>query len=243
MNTMAVKKETESSMSADGIGKENEIYTHRFSAEEEIARARTWEVLVQDFFQDYVSSQDTVVDIGAGDGLFIKNINAARKIAIDLSPHALKLREHGVEVYQASASEFTAVFPEQANVVFMSNFLEHLPSKRDVIQVLEECHRALAPGGAVLILQPNIRYVGPAYWDYIDHHIALTEHSVREALEIVGFRVEKCVPRFLPYTAKSLLGRIAGAAGTSMLIRLYLRFPLLWSVFGQQTFVVARRSR
>ena len=80
----------------------------------------------------------------------------------------------------------------------MSNFLEHMPDKMVLLAVLEECKRALKPGGRVVILQPNIRYAGPQYWDYIDHHIALTEHSLKEALEICGFKIQKIVPQFCP---------------------------------------------
>jgi len=107
--------------------------------------------------------------------------------------------------------------------------------------VVDECYRGLKVGGKVIILQPNIRYVGPAYWDYIDHHIALTEFSLVEALEVAGFEVSKLIPRFLPYTAKSLVGRIVQGGRYASLVRFYLKMPLLWRFFGQQTLVIAKR--
>ena len=33
----------------------------------------------------------------------------------------------------------------------MSNFLEHLPDKRVLLEVLEECRQALRPGGTLMI--------------------------------------------------------------------------------------------
>src|SRR5690606_15766959 len=128
------------------------------------------------------------------------------------------LAQKGVEVLQVPATEFADRLGEKADLIFMSNFLEHLPDKRVLLDVLDECRRALRPGGTILILQPNIRYVGPAYWDYIDHHIALTEHSLREALEVSGFEVVKIIPRFLPYTAKSALGRLVQGKNSARII-------------------------
>lgn len=234
-----MQKEVDQPGSSEGVGRETEIYTQRFTSAEEAVRASTWKVLVRDFLQQYVSPQDTVIDIGAGDGHFITNIRAARRVALDLSSHVSVLGSYGVEVLQAPATELTTVFDSQADVIFMSNFLEHLPNKRLVIDVLEECRRGLKPGGKLLILQPNIRYTGPAYWDYIDHHISLTEHSLVEALEISGFEVIKLIPRFLPYTAKSSLGRLSQGAGSELFVKWYLRLPILWRIFGKQTFVVA----
>ncbi len=175
--------------------------------------------------------------------MFLCNVKAARRVAIDLSAHVGELEKFGVEILQVPATDLRQYFRGTADVVFMSNFLEHLPDKRVLLRVLEECYAVLRPGGTIMILQPNIRYVGAAYWDYIDHHIALTEHSLTEALEVSGFKVTRLIPKFLPYTAKSVFGRLLTKVGGEAAIRYYLRFPLLWKIFGQQTFVVATRWR
>ena len=69
----------------------------------------------------------------------------------------------------------------------------------------------MQPGGRVIVLQPNIRLVGNAYWDFIDHHVALTEKSLEEAAELAGLRTVEIIPRFMPYTTKSRLPTRAGA--------------------------------
>jgi SAM-dependent methyltransferase len=222
-----------------GVGLEDVIYTRRFSSAEEETRASTWKVLTEKFFQNYISADDVVVDVGAGDGLFITNVKAKERIAVDLSPHVQKLEQQGIRVIQSPATAFAENLPAKADVIFMSNFLEHLPDKKVLLDVLKEAQRALRPGGTIMILQPNIRYVGSAYWDYIDHHIALTEHSLVEALEVTGYTVAELVPQFLPYTAKSLLGKFTSVFGGPAFIEQYLRFPFLWKIFGKQTFVVA----
>ena len=222
-----------------GTGLENEIYTRRFSDSEEATREEVWKVLCAEFFQKYVSKDDVVVDIGAGDGLFAKNIKARKVVAVDLSEHVNELSKHGIEVLQYPADRFAEHLSEKADVVFMSNFLEHLPDKRTMLRVFEESRRVLKPGGSIVILQPNIRLVGTAYWDYVDHHIPLTEHSLIEGLEVCGFNIVDVIPAFLPYTAKSRLGKMAGGSNTVMFTRLFLKFPLLWKIFGKQSLVVA----
>lgn len=221
----------------DRLPKETAIYHQRFSAQEKIAREETWRILCDSFFSRYVSKRDTVLDIGAGDCCFLRAISAARRIAVDLDPQAKEYSKYGIEVISAAATDFSSRIQGMVDVVLISNFLEHLSSKDQVFEVFDQVKQVLQPAGKLLILQPNIRYVKEAYWDYIDHRIALTEKSLVEALEVSGFVIEELIPRFLPYTAKSFLSRFSGLVG------LYLRLPLLWRVFGKQTFVVAKRLR
>jgi hypothetical protein len=93
----------------------------------------------------------------------------------------------------------------------------------------------LRVGGKVIVLQPNIRHTGPAYWDFIDHHVALTERSLVEAGERAGLRTVKLIVRFLPFTTKGRLPANARLAGW------YLRVPFLWRFLGGQTLYIAER--
>lgn len=235
-----MSKENTKIAAIEGIGREETIYTSRFSDSQEKTRQATWRVLTDSFFQPRIPAGGVVVDLGAGDGNFIKNVKARKRIAVDLSPHVTALSADGIEVHVCPATAMASQISEPADLVFMSNFLEHLPSKQLVLDVLDECSAALKAGGRVMILQPNIRYVGPAYWDYIDHHIALTEFSLAEALGICGFEVEELIPRFLPYTAKSNVGFLAGAF-PELMVKTYLSIPFLWRLFGQQTFIVGKK--
>lgn len=226
-------------MPAPGSEVERAIYSKRFSDHENQVRAITWEILCSDFFQRYVRPSDTVLDIGAGEGLFLKNIRCGRKIAVDSNADIASLQALGIESRLCPAPGFAKAVGGKVDVVFMSNFLEHLRGKWQVLEVFAECLEVLKPGGLLMILQPNIRYTGPAYWDYIDHHIAITERSLVEGLSASGFAIQSCIPRFLPYSVKSRLGNLLAPAVTSKLVRAYLRFPALWRMLGSQTFVVA----
>ena len=118
----------------------------------------------------------------------------------------------------------------------MSNFLEHLRTREDILRTLREIYRILKTGGRVLVLQPNIRYAYKEYWDFFDHHIPLSDNSLAEALQIEGFDIEKVIPRFLPYTTKSSIPQ------NTFLIKLYLKLPVAWKIMGKQAFVVARKT-
>jgi hypothetical protein len=72
---------------------------------------------------------------------------------------------------------------------------------------------------------------------FFDHITPLDDRSMREALEVTGFEAIECKARFLPYTTKSYLKKFA------FLLKVYLKMPLLHWIFGQQSFIVARKRK
>ena len=212
------------------------LYRHRFDAAELPRKLEIWKVLCEDFFSQFVDERDVVIDVGAGYCEFINNIRCARKIAIDLNPRLGEFAAPGVEVRHESSTNLTSIADESADVVFMSNFLEHLPNKQVVLDTLAEARRVLRKGGRLMILQPNVRLLSGAYWDFFDHHTPLTEKSLVEALTLLDMRLLRVIARFLPYTTKSLLPQAPA------LVRLYLHFSPAWWLLGKQSFVMAQRT-
>lgn len=211
------------------------LYRHRFPEEELASKHAIWQILCRQFFSRYVNSTDTVVDIGAGYCEFINNIDASRKIAVDLNPEVSRFAKPNVEVVNESCTAIAKLPAETADVVFMSNFLEHLPTKQMVLDTFREAHRILKQTGRIIVLQPNIRFLYAEYWDFFDHHTALSDRSLVEGLQLAGFVPDVVIPRFLPYTTKSRLPQ------APWLVGLYLRFPPAWKLLGKQTLVVARK--
>jgi SAM-dependent methyltransferase len=210
------------------------IYSNRFAGLE-TRRSQVWQVLTRDFFQRWVRPDAAVLDLGAGYCEFINNIRAARKYALDLNPASSAKANPGVAVLSQNVTEPWALSPESIDVVFTSNFFEHLASKRDFQQCLEQAFRVLRRGGRLLALGPNIRFCFDVYWDFFDHHLPLSDRSVVEALAIVGFQTEKVIARFLPFTMKGKL------PPSPLLVRAYLKLPIAWPLLGKQFFIVAQK--
>ena len=152
---------------------------------------------------------------------------------MDLNPETHDRVGPGVEVFNQDCSQSWNIAPSSLDVVFTSNFFEHLPDKDALRRTLHEAFRCLKPGGRLICLGPNIRYLPGAYWDFWDHYLPLTERSLTEILTLAGFRVERVVPRFLPYSMS------LGLTPPPSLIAVYLRLPWLWRFFGKQFLVVA----
>jgi ubiquinone/menaquinone biosynthesis C-methylase UbiE len=137
-----------------------------------------------------------------------------------------------VQIRCGPAHELGWLEDRSVGVVFASNVFEHFLSKDDVLRALKEAHRVLEPGGKFLILQPNIRFLYDEYWDFFDHHLPFSDRAMIEGLTIAGFEIAESRPRFLPTTKSAL-------PTWSILVRTYLRVPLLQRMFGKQMFLVA----
>lgn len=212
-----------------------ELYKIRFTEKELPRKNQIWQILCNSFFQKFINPNGTVVDIACGYGEFLININAGRKIAVDLNPNAKNFLGDDVEFHQCMATDLGSVVIEEADIVFTSNFLEHLPDKKTLDQFLDQVLIALKPGGNYLIMGPNLRYVPGQYWDFYDHHLGLTHLSLCEALKMRGFQIKLCIDRFLPFTTQ-------GALPTHpFFVKLYLLFPLAWKILGKQFFIVAQK--
>jgi SAM-dependent methyltransferase len=173
--------------------------------------------------------------VACGYGEFLNNIVAAKKVAVDLNPEARHFLGPDVEFHLRRATELASVINGQADVVFTSNFLEHLPDKPTLDLFLEQAWAALKPGGKYLVLGPNLRYLPGQYWDFYDHHLGLTHLSLCEALQLKGFTIHTCIDRFLPFTTQ-------GALPTHpWLVHAYLRVPWIWKILGKQFFIVAQK--
>lgn len=225
---------TERHPSPHTAGELDSIYTRRFNAH--IAyRNLVWRVLTSRYFSRYIGPDATVLDLGCGYGEFINNVACGRKYALDLNPRARQHLAAGIAFFEQNCSEPWPLPDGALDVVFSSNFFEHLPSKQAMSDSLAEGWRCLRAGGRIVVMGPNVRFLGGAYWDFWDHHLALTENSVAEALEVQGFRLQHVIPRFLPYTMVNK--RHAPAA----LLALYLKLPFAWRLFGKQFLVMATK--
>jgi Methyltransferase domain len=211
------------------------LYRTRFSAAEIAAMQKVWRVLVRDFFQKRIRPDSTVLDVGAGPCLFINEVRARRRIALDANPDLAIHAGPGVETVVSANLSLDEIPDGTVDHVFLSNFLEHLPDYRSVLDLLARVHGKLTGKGTVLVLQPNFRLAPSHYFDFIDHSMILTDVSLREALDAAGFGIREMKTRFLPLTSKSRIPK------APWLVSLYLRLPPAQWLLGKQTFVVAAK--
>jgi SAM-dependent methyltransferase len=209
----------------------SEIYESRFNEREATAKTELWREIVA-YLSRWIDPTRPVLDVACDRGYFLRWVTATERWATDIRDVRASLPED-VHFVRASALELEAVLGDRRfGTIFMSNYLEHLDSGDVVVEQLRVAARLLEPGGRLIVLQPNIRLVGERYWDFIDHHVALTERSLVEAAELASLRTVKLIPRFLPYSTK---GRLPV---TPWLVRAYLRFPPAWWFMGKQTLYV-----
>jgi SAM-dependent methyltransferase len=208
-------------------------YELRFRESQEYRR-RVWKILIRDFFQPLIPSCSHVLDLGCGWGEFINQIDVALKYGMDLNPESRQKLAPDVHFIEQDCSARWPLGDRSLDVVFSSNFFEHLHTKANLRRTLGEVHRCLKPDGRLICMGPNIKYLPGRYWDFWDHYLPLTEGSLQEVLELVGFKVERCIAKFLPY-------RIGQRRNASLaLARLYLKCPWIWHFFGRQFLIIAR---
>jgi len=210
------------------------IYRARFDETGIDKRNQVWQALCAGFFNQLVGPDQNVLDMACGYGEFINNVAAKSKSAIDLNPDARHHLAAGIQFQQCPATSMD-IQSGSKDVVFTSNFLEHLPSKDACSTVFNEVLRVLRPGGRFIVMGPNIRYAFKEYWDFYDHYLPLSDRSLSEGMQAAGFDIIKNVPRFLPFTMKSK------APSGSAVIKLYLSMPFVWPLFGKQFLIVARK--
>ena len=211
-----------------------DIYDARFAEREVSAKDAVWREIVR-YLQRYVDADAPILDIACDRGHFIRWVRGTERWATDIRDVSSVLPSD-IRFVQSSGLDLASKVPNgHFGTVFMSNYLEHLESGDAVIEQLRVAALLVRPGGRVIVLQPNIRLVGPRYWDFIDHRVALTEQSLLEAAELAGLRTRELFTRFLPYSTK---GRLPAHPA---LVRAYLAFRPAWTVLGRQTLYVGGR--
>lgn len=210
------------------------IYRHRFDGNASY-RLGVWKILVEEVFQRWIRPDDCVLDLGAGQGEFINQIRATKRFAMDLNPETAGFLHSGVQFLEQDCSMPWTIAPESLDVVFTSNFFEHLPDKSALSRTLTQAFRCLRPGGRLIALGPNIRLVPGGYWDFWDHYLPLTERSLAELGRLTGFVVDYECAATLPYSMSQ------GFTPPLWSVRLYIRLRFLWPLLGKQFLLVLRK--
>jgi SAM-dependent methyltransferase len=197
-------------------------------------RPVVWRVL-NDYLAHWIPADGRVLEIGAGYCDWINGVRAANRVAVDVWPGMPGLAAAGVEAKVLDvAADLRALGVHRFDAVLASNILEHFEPDT-AARVVEDVAAVLAPGGRFIIIQPNFRYAYRHYFDDYTHRSIFTDVSLAALLRSKGFEIERCMPRFLPYSMKGARTRIR-----AWVVRAYLHSPV--KPWAGQMLVVARRG-
>lgn len=211
-----------------------QIYEKRFSGHENY-RKRVWKILTHKFFSKWIKSTDHILDLGCGYGEFINHTKCEVRHAMDLNPKTKSLLDKEIIFHQQDCSKTWKIEPNSLDLVFTSNFFEHLPKKECLDRTICEVKKALKPGGRLIAMGPNISVLKGKYWDFWDHHVALSDQSLCELLQIHDFTIEQSYSKFMPYNMVRIKER------PLFLVSLYLKFTFLWKLLGKQFLIIAKK--
>jgi ubiquinone/menaquinone biosynthesis C-methylase UbiE len=208
------------------------LYDYRFRGVSQASRQQVWDVLALDIYER-MGRPAVVLDPAAGRGEFLQAVPAADRWAVD------RVAQHTMldpTVTMVEADIFDVDLPDDHfDGVFVSNFLEHLPSQDRIAILLDKLRVSMTNGGRIAILGPNFKYCAKTYFDCADHTLALTHVSVQEHLAAAGFTLTSTVQRYIPFSFRSVLPTSA------KLTQAYLRLPPARRFLGKQFLVIAER--
>ncbi len=181
-------------------------------------RTKVWRAITE-FLQKFINEEATVLDLGSGYGDFINNIRAKKKIATDINPEAKKYCSKGVIFIKALSTDLSSVDSKSVDTVFASNLFEHL-DELQIQETIKEIKRILKKNGKLIVIQPNFRYAYKGYFDDFTHKSIFTHVSFCDLFVASGFKVDICMPKFLPLTLKSKLPK------SYWLTKMYINNPI-----------------
>ena len=193
---------------------------HRAHFTEHPLRAVVWKVVSQHLAPN-VPRDSHVLELGAGYCHWINNVQARRRVALDVWP---ELPEHvapGVEAVVLDVTHgLVSLGAGSFDVVLASNLLEHFPPDQ-AAAIVGDVAQLLKPGGRFILIQPNFRYAWRHYFDDYTHRAIFTDVSLPALLRANGFTIAEVRPRFLPYSMRATRVPIA-----AWLVKAYMRSPV-----------------
>ncbi|MCL4684564.1 class I SAM-dependent methyltransferase [Myxococcota bacterium] len=195
-------------------------------------RRAVWRAIVRYVTRD-AEDVGTLVELGAGYCDFVNQFPARRKIAFDLNPEMRRWADPDVELRVESAIALPGVADRSVDLVFASNFLEHL-QEAELATLLPRVRAVLSARGRLILIQPNHRRCAEHYFDDPTHVTIFDDQNIAGWLSRFGLRVVHLDPGLLPFSMNSRLPK------SELMTSLYLRSPL--RPLAAQMYVVAEEG-
>lgn len=135
-----------------------------------------------------------ILDLGCGHGALLyiaRECGYVNVIGVDRSREQINLaQELGIsDIVEDDALNFLTKQPRGSlNAVVAFDLLEHF-DKRELIDLLDEIHRTLTPGGRLVIHTPNAvsPFFGRVRYGDLTHELAFTPASMAQLLKATSF--------------------------------------------------------
>ncbi len=210
------------------------IYEYRFKDIDLSKKNVVWKE-VAEYVSKMTNEPQIVLDPAGGMCEFINNIKAKEKWTIDLNEEFVgKYADKNVKII-VGENRLVELPENYFDLVFVSNFLEHLKDQAEVADFLSKMFRSVKSGGFVVVMGPNFKYAFREYFDFADHTVCLSELGTAEHIVGAGFDIVKIIPRFLPLSFRGSL------PVNRFLVQTYLKIPFFWNFFGKQFLVVGKK--
>jgi 2-polyprenyl-3-methyl-5-hydroxy-6-metoxy-1,4-benzoquinol methylase len=177
----------------------------------------------------------SVLDVGAGSGLLVAEARRQRLDAIGVEP-SRDLVE--VARSQNAVQMLAGTFPHPQlagrffDLIFLVDVIEHVSNPLDL---LRNCGEALSPGGAIVLVTPDVfsftaRIVGKRWWHFRLAHVGyFSERSLAAITCAAGLTVKKRFRAKWFFRVYYLAERLAEYFPVTGLNRLAVQFrPLQW---------------
>ncbi len=150
----------------------------------------------QSRYVDVFAPASQVLDLGCGEGIFLDLLRTSGRhgIGVDTSAEELAAaRARGLEVKESDAIAYLEALDRQFDGIFCAHLIEHLPSE-SVVRLLRGAHRALRPGGCLVLITPDIRDLEVCterFWLDLTHVRPYPEALLVSLCTALGFQVER----------------------------------------------------
>jgi len=170
--------------------------------------------LIANFFPPYRNC--SIVDLGCGSGallLFLQEAGYHNVMGVETSPDQIEFaRQLGVRtVIPGDLVSFLRESPSEIfDVVVTIDVIEHF-RKDEVLEIMDQAHRVLRPGGKLIMHVPNAEAVfgSRIFWSDFTHEMSFTREGLRQLTSACGFssiEVSEDLP--VVHGFKSLIRRI-----------------------------------
>ena len=134
---------------------------------------------------DHLSKPCKILDIGSGDGSFIKvcKENGHESFGLDGSKENIDFEKDRLKFNDKTF-----------DIITMLSVIEHIQNPTNI---LNEILRVLKKGGILIIITPNFKYCYKNFYDDPTHVRPYTEKSVDSLMKLHGFKNIKVVPMLI----------------------------------------------